>query len=357
MSDTSRRSFLGKAAVAAGTAAAVSGMGKTAEAQTASSRKIKVGAFGVGEYTFWGLWADFLSDKGSAGTALLNMEITHVWDVDPKKAQEFVAKWGGVVVKRYDEMVGKVDGVACGGLYEVPWQHRLFRPYLEAGIPVYLSRPWSNRLKDLDEMLDLSAKHNAALMATAAYEHYSDAESLKGRLKGIGTIKAATATCTGNDFPHFHIQYMMPRILGYNVEKVSLISDDLMKGKYLHDTYIYSGTEQQQSFVCGMYSAPGPYVYNITIVGTEGTETASMPGNTGYFYRFAPQLIDMQKTFATKKHWQPLDEVRKKFEIFLAAHYSHQMKGGAPVPVGSVPADWAPTVLRPDYMNEAMFRR
>ncbi len=357
MPDTSRRSFIGKAAAAAAAGTAAVGVVKPSEAQTAPARKIKVGAFGVGEYTFWGLWADYMSDKGSAGTALLNMEITHVWDVDPQKARAFADKWGGAAVKRYDEMVGKVDGVACGGLYEVPWQHRLFRPYLEAGIPVYLSRPWSNRLRDLDEMLELAEKHNAALMATAAYEHYSDADSLKARLKNVGTIKAATATCTGGDFPHFHIQYMMPRILGYNVEQVSLVANDLMKVRYLQNSYIYAGTEQQPPFVCGMYSAPGPYVYNITIVGTEGVETASMPGNTGYFYRFAPQLIDMQKTFATKKHWQPLDEVRKKFEIFLAAHYSHQVKGGAPVPVGSVPVDWAPAIIRPNFVDEAMFRK
>ncbi len=354
---SSRRSFLGKAAVAAGVATAAAGAVKSSEAQTASSPKVRVGAFGVGEYSFWPLWADYLSAKGSFGAALLNMEITHIWDVDPKKAQAFADKWGGTAVKKYDDMVGKVDGVACGGLYEVPWQHRLFRPYLEAGMPVYLSRPWSGRLKDLDEMLNLAAKTNAAVIATATYDHYSDAESLRDRIKNVGVIKAVTATCGGGDHPHFHIQHMMSKILGTNVEKVSLVTDDVMKCKYMQQSHLYSGTEKQPPFFCGMYSAPGPYVYHITIIGTEGTETASMPGNTGYFYRFAPQLLDIQRTFATKKHYQPLDEVRKKFEIYLAANYSHEMKGGDMVTVGSVPADWSPRIFRPDFVNEAVFRK
>ncbi|MHB9030771.1 MAG: Gfo/Idh/MocA family oxidoreductase [Candidatus Latescibacterota bacterium] len=357
MSDSSRRSFLGKAAVAAGAAAAASGGVKPAEAQAQSARKIKVGIFGAGEYTFWTLWADFLSDKGSAGTALLNMEISHIWDVDPKKAQDFASKFGGTVVKRYDEMVGKVDGVACGGLYEVPWQHRLFRPYLEAGMPVYLSRPWSNRLRDLDEMLELAAKHNAAIIATAAYEHYDDANCLQARLKNVGTIKNVTATCGGGDFPHFHIQHMMTKVLGYNVEKVSLLSDNLMKCAYLQETYLYPAVEKQPPFICGMYSAPGPFVYRITVTGTNGVEIVSMPGNANYFVRFAPQVMDIQKTFATRKNYQPLDAVRKKFEIWLAANYSHETRGGAPVAVGSVPADWGPQLVRPDFMNEAMFKK
>jgi len=356
MTGSSRRSFLGKAAVATSVAAAA-GRAAQSEAQAQSARKIKVGIFGAGEYTFWGLWADFLSDRGSAGTALLNMEISHIWDVDPKKAQDFAAKWGGTVVKRYDEMVGKVDGVACGGLYEVPWQHRLFRPYLEAGMPVYLSRPWSNRLRDLDEMLELAAKHNAAIIATAAYEHYDDANCLKTRLKNVGTIKNVTATCGGGDFPHFHIQHMMTKILGYNVEKVSLLSDNLMKCAYLQETYLYPAVEKQPPFICGMYSAPGPFVYRITVTGTAGVEIVGMPGNASYFNRFAPQLMDMQKTFATKKHYQPLDEVRKKFEIFLAANYSFENRGGAPVAVGSVPADWGPALVRPDFIKEDMFRK
>ena len=75
------------------------------------------------------------------------MDITHVWDVNPEAAKKFGARMGAAVVDRYDDMVGKVDGVIFGGFYEVPWQHKLAQPYIEAGIPVYLSRPFAYRLK------------------------------------------------------------------------------------------------------------------------------------------------------------------------------------------------------------------
>ncbi len=155
---SSRRDFLKKAAgvvsAASLTAAAVS------EAQTTSKNsKLKVGVFGL-DYTFWGIWADLMNPAGrSPGTSLFNMEMSHVWDKDIKKAEKFASRWGCTVVKKYDDMLGKVDGVINGGFYNVPWQHKMFRPYIEAGVPTYLSRPWSSRLRDLDEMLDLAAKN------------------------------------------------------------------------------------------------------------------------------------------------------------------------------------------------------
>lgn len=357
MSDrTSRRSFMTAAAVA-GAAAAASLAANPAEAQQTSQRKIRIGALGVGEYSFWSIWADFLTNKGASGQSVLNMEISHIWDVDPQKARAFADKWGGEVVEKYDGMIGKVDGVACGGLYEVPWQHKLFRPYIEAGIPTYLSRPWSNRLKDLDEILELAGKSNAPLIATATYEHYNEADSLRDRLKNTGVIKSVTAACAGGDHPHFHIQHMMTKILGYNVEKVSLLADDLMKSGYMQQTHLYTATDKQPPFLCGMYSSPGSHIFYITIIGTQGTEVASMPGNSNSFFRFATQLIDIQRTIITKKSYQPLDVIRRKFEIFLAANYSFEVRGGAPVAVGSVPADWGPKIVRPGFVSDAMFRK
>ena len=146
--NATRRSFLSKSAVAGASSLLVNS--KAEAASQKNNRKFKVGAFCVGEYSFWPIWAELLDPNGRLGTNILNMEVTHVWDVNPKTAQEFADKWGCKVVKEYDGMIGKVDGVVNGGFYEIPWQHKIFRPYLKAGVPTYLSRPWSYRLIDMD---------------------------------------------------------------------------------------------------------------------------------------------------------------------------------------------------------------
>ena len=151
---TSRRSFLASGA-AAGAAALAGG---TANAQPRSdSSKYKIGVLGL-DYTFWGLWANILQhDKGNGPADVLNIVPTHVWDKDPVKAREWADKWGWEVVDSYDGMVGKVDAVVNGELYNIPWQHKLMRPYLEANAR-YLS--WIQELLEQCRHLDdISEKH------------------------------------------------------------------------------------------------------------------------------------------------------------------------------------------------------
>ena len=349
----SRRSFILKSALA-GTASLVAG---AEAAQKKPERKLKVGVFGL-DYSFWpNIWADLLCPEGKhSGTSLLNMDVSHVWDKDMKKAEEFAKKWGCEVVKKYDGMLGKVDGVVNGGFYNVPWQHKMLRPYIEAGVPTYLSRPWSSRLKDMDSMLELAAKNNTPICATATYEHYNEADSYQEKLKNVGQIEAVFATCSTREYPaHFHLPYMMMKILGYNVEQVSLITDDPTKTTYMQDTFVYSATKNQPPFVLSMHAVPSVYVFSFTIIGKEGTESSQMPGKSSYFYRFIPQLIDIQKTLEGKTY-QPLDIVRKKFEVFIAGYYSHVERGGAPVKVGTVPSDWQFPLWKPNWYDDSDFK-
>jgi predicted dehydrogenase len=350
---TSRRSFLAASALAGATTLR-GGTGAMAT-EKKPVKKLRVGVFGL-DYSYWpGIWADLLSPTGThVQTSILNMQVACVWDKDEKKAQDFASKWDCEVVKKYDGMLGKVDGVVNGELYNVPWQHKMFRPYLEAGVPTYLSRPWSTRLRDMDSMLELAAKHNTPLCASATHEHYNEADNFKDKLKNVGEIQTVFATCVANDRPHFHIPFMMMKILGYNVEQISLLTNDPNNSAYLQCTYIYSKTDQQPSYALSMTAAPTD-IYNFTIYGKDGTESARMPGESNFFYRFVPQLIDIQKTLEGKTY-QPLDIVRKKFEAQLAEYYSHYERGGAPVTVGTVPPDWQYPIWKPDWYSDADFK-
>ena len=46
----------------------------------ADDKKIRLGALNVGEYSFWGIWAEALAQQGPFGTSLFNMELTHCWE-------------------------------------------------------------------------------------------------------------------------------------------------------------------------------------------------------------------------------------------------------------------------------------
>lgn len=365
--NSNRRTFM-KVAAVAGTASALAGAANVAQA--APAKRLRVGLVSVGEYSFTSFcWSDIIapdkpgnSDQGTIGTPFLNMDITHVWDVNPEAAQKFATRLGATAVKKYDDMVGKVDGVIFGGFYETPWQHLLARPYVEAGIPVYLSRPFSYRLKDIDELLDLAAKHNTAIIATAKHEHYHEAPALKSKLKLIGPIQCVQATCWATDFPiHFHTKYMLLRIFGYDIEKVSVITDKETGNNYLQETTVYKGWEGQKPFICSLQGVANQDSFSIDIIGRDGNASATMVRSPSWqdslLFRYAPQVIDMQRTFESKKSWQPLDEVRKKTELFLTGFYSFQERGGAPVNIGSIPTDWSPKYPKPGWIDMAMFKK
>jgi len=361
-----RRTFL-KGAALAGTAALAGG---GADAVPSGNRRLRIGCIGVGRYSFISYcWSDIIEPdkeannpkRGTFGTPLLNMDITHCWDVNPEAARKFAERMDATVVETYDGMVGKVDGVIFGGLYEVPWQHKLARPYIEAGIPVYLSRPFAFCLRDIDEVLDLAAKHNTPIMATAKFEHYNEAPALKAKLKSIGTIRCVHATCHTRDYPvHFHLQFMMLKILGYDVEKVAVITDDLMKNNYLSDTYLFRGWEGQPPFTCVMQGCVNPDSFTVTIFGSEATVSASMVRSPHWrdslLFRYAPQVIDMQRTFEGE-NYEPLDNIRKKTAIFLAGYKSFLEHGGAPVEVARLPVDWKAPPVMPGWIDERIFRK
>ena len=361
-----RRNFLQSAAVA-GAASLVTSTG--AEAAMVSGRTLRVGVIGAGQYSFMTYcWSDMIEPdkapnnekRGNFGTGFLNMDITHVWDTNPEAAQTFAARMDATAVKTYDGMVGNVDGVIFGGLYDVPWQCRLARPYIKAGIPVYLSRPFANSLRDIDDLLELAAKHDTPILATAKFEHYNEAPALKSKLGTLGEIQCVLATTWTRDFPvHFHLQFMMLKILGYDVETVSVITDDHMRNNYLQQTYLFKGWEGQKPFICSMHGAVTKDSFNITIVGKDNTTSAGMVRSPHWqdslLFRYAPQVIEMQRTFEGNLY-EPLDNIRKKTEIYLTGYYSHLERGGSPIKVGSVPVDWRVPPLKPDWIDESIFR-
>jgi hypothetical protein len=316
---------------------------------------MKVGVFGL-DYSFWSIWADLLSPKGKRlGTSLLRLRPAYVWDKDVKRAREFAQTWECEVVERYDGMIGKVDAVLNGDLTNVPWQHLLLRPYIQAGVPCFLQRHWSDSLVHLDEMLDLAAKHATPLMATVPFEHYGEADTAVAQLKTAGEIQGAFASAHSTDEPHFHLPHLMMKILGYDVESVSMAADDVQKVGYLGVDYVYPKTDKRRPFVLSMQGC-GPDVFRFTVIGQQATVAAGMPASADYFARFFGQLLDIQRTFEKRALYQPLEVIRKKFRCVQAAWYSRLERDGSPVKPGSVPADWPIPAWSPGAYDASDFR-
>lgn len=362
-----RRAFLKTAAAAS--ALAMTGTGSaTAQAAAPVSGKLRIGVVGVvNSFTAWS-WSDLIEpDKegnnprgGSFKTPFLGMDITHVWDPDTKAAQEYAQRLDAASVAHFDDMVGEVDGVIFGVMEDVPWYKHLARPFIEAGTPVYLSRPFAYCLRDIDEILDLVAKHNTPIIATAKFEHYNEVAALRRRLGDLGKLRLVHATGNANDYPmHFHIMFMMMQILGFDVKQVSLITDGIKRNNFCQLALHYPGNDEQPPFLCAIHGVRNKDQLSVSMFGDTHTVTTNMMRSPDWqdslLFRYAPQVIAMQRTFEGKS-FEPLENIRAKTRIWLAAYYSHLERNGGLVDVADLPPDWRAPYPQPDRYDEKMFR-
>jgi hypothetical protein len=145
-------------------------------------------------------------------------------------------------------------------------------------------------------------------------------------------------------------------VLGYDVDWVSMATDDVRRTGYLTINYGYPKTETRRPFVASLHGGR-PDVFSLSIVGAQGTISAAMPSSANYYTRFFGQLVDIQKSFEKKVNYQPADVIRKKFLCLRAAYYSHTVRSGAPVKVGAVPADWVLPAWQPGWYDGSEFTR
>ena len=127
------------------------------------------------------------------------MRITHCWDIEYEKAKAVAEPYGCEVVKNFDDMVGKVDGVISGGYYNHPWNHILHEPYLEAGLPNLINRPFANSLAKARQMIELAEKNGATILAPSSHEH-NDAISRAKAWASDKQIICYTATNSFDDY-------------------------------------------------------------------------------------------------------------------------------------------------------------
>lgn len=64
----------------------------------------------------------------------------------------------------------------------------------------------------------------------------------------------------------------------------------------------------------------------------------------------------MQRVFEGAEY-EPAEAIRAKTRNFLAGYYSHLERGGQMVAVSSVPGDWSPRHMKPNWIDETMFKR
>jgi predicted dehydrogenase len=385
----SRRSFVEKTAVAGAVIAAGSKMAKAQTKNKPSTELLSIGVIALGDNSHmnYSIWAPTINptepNVWPVGRTT-GMQITHCWDMKPELREAFAKKYNCAAVKNYSDMVGKVDGMIFAGFNEVKWWPKLAKPYLEAGIPCYLNRPFAYSMKDAHEIVDTAKKNNTPILCTDEREYIQQALVARAKVaewlkEGRVVVGANGDNSAGNEYPQHgvHGLYFMLAILGLDVDMASLQADGWWREKtktaanpqtWAQITLKYNGIEipdagkQTVPFVASQHQtgASGDASIRLYYGGKgRGCWDIAHPWTSGYervYYLFFPTILAMQRMFETRKMQWSYDYILKKTQIFLTAFKSHLEHNGSLIKVADLPENWEAPCPYPDAIDEAIFK-
>ncbi|MFN0165202.1 MAG: hypothetical protein ACKV22_02130 [Bryobacteraceae bacterium] len=356
---TSRRAFLGAASLAAALKAAP---------RRDPDAPFRVGCLNVHTYShLLNLWAPLMNPRaGKKETAFTGMRITHCWEIEPQKAEEFARMYRCQAVKNFDDMLGKVDGIISGGYYHYPWNHILHQPYLEAGLPNLINRPFANSMVKARKMIDTARKHGATILCPSAYE-YTDPMVRAKAFVANKKILSYSATNSFDEYPTHgvHGLYMIHKVIaeaGNPVVSVSYRGPNwytppgVMTFEHVDRAgRAFLGTLHQSQEAWGTMDIHTPDEYG-------GKQFAIQAGTEFPFSTteaWAPTIWAYQRMALYGEMPQSFDVILEKTRVFMAGWMSI-LDGGKVVRVSEVREDFEGLVdlpPKPDDPTAALFRK
>lgn len=191
--------------------------------QNTNMKPFKIGIIGAENSHTAGFGKLFNIEKAFPG-----MEVKYVWGETEEFAKIAMEK-GSIpeMVKDSNEMLGKIDAII------VDHRHGKFHlepaiPFIEAGIPTFIDKPFCYRAKEGKDFLALARKHGTPVTSFSSIAHSYEIFDIKEQLKNLGAINQVIRSGRVNldseyggiFFYGAHIVQPLLYLFGDNVEKV-----------------------------------------------------------------------------------------------------------------------------------------
>ena len=191
--------------------------------RTKEPKPFVIGIIGAENSHTAGFGKLFNIDKAFPG-----MEVKYIWGETETFAKTAMKK-GNIpeMVKDPNDMLGKIDGLI------VDHRHGKFHlepaiPFIEAGIPTFIDKPFCYRAKEGKDFLALARKHGTPVTSFSSIAHSYDTFDIKEQLKKMGGINQVirsgrldlNSEYGGVFFYGAHTVQPLLYLFGDNVEKV-----------------------------------------------------------------------------------------------------------------------------------------
>jgi predicted dehydrogenase len=204
--------------------------------------------------------------------------ITHVWAGEhPERLAELEATLGPYdnTVENLDDLIGSVDGVLVVDDSDGGARHaELARPFLEAGMPVFVDKPMTTVYADAVGLFDLAEQHDAPLMSSSALRFPVELD--REAIAGLG--KLSTIVSVG---PEEWFYYGV-----HAVEVTGAVTDDqpVSVHRFALDQKDVAVVEYETGLVSVIMTLrDAGYLFHITVYGEKGHLDFSVDDYMGFY--------------------------------------------------------------------------
>jgi len=247
--------------------------------------------------------------------------VTHIWGEKETFAVE-TAKAGCIptIVRDPAEMLGKIDGLMIDhrdGKYHLA----AARPFVEAGIPVFVDKPFSTSLAEAREFLKWRREKHGVVTTMSTLPHQACAAMIKEKMKTIGKLRTVHFSGPGDShspwggvwFYGIHQIELMVGLLGTDAKTVTATDDG---GTFM-------GVIRYPEGVTATMAMAGASSFSVTAIGTDGAFHVPFVSDSNSYLATTAIFTRM---FTTRE--EPFDDVRMLAPIAIMEALSQAVETG-----------------------------
>jgi virulence factor len=257
---------------------------------------------------------------GCPGTSLMS----------PERVPGFTEKmksYGVPLVDDPTEMIGKVDGVLIESVDGSVHYDRA-KPFLEAGIPMFIDKPFTCSLEQAKKLAEMAEKNNVALFSSSSLRYGVEVQEVKEKEAEVGKVIGADAYSPGSLHPR------NPGLFNYGIHGLETLYALMGPGC----TSVWAISTDGVDVVTGAWNdgrigtlratRAGAHSYGFTAFCEKKVVSAAI--NAGFIYReLLKRIVGMFETGQS-----PLD-IRETLEIiaFIEAAMVSARQDGERIPL------------------------
>lgn len=251
--------------------------------------------------------------------------VTHIWTDDPADAPKVAAaSLIGHVVAKPEDVIGHVDA-AIISTDDGDVHVRRARPFIEAGLPVFVDKPMATNVADLAQFLRWY-REGKVILSTSGMRYAPEMQLNDTQRAHLGDLRWITSfTCKTWERYGIHALEAVEPLLGTGFESVQAHADS--GGDVMHITHC-SGVRLTIGALHDAYGSFGA----VHLYGTKGHLPLTLNDT---YHAFRAQLVAFIEMLRTDVRPLPFSETVELMAVIIAGIRSRE-RGGAKIALSEI---------------------